>query len=174
MKANDFISISNKTFDRTQIIVYDLNNNPYTVQIDNHFKRTEIIKLLTEICERAEYCKKSGLGFDYNVVLHILLIKHFTDIKFHEYKSIAQTFENEIKIANCLVNLEIIEQIIQKFPAAEMQRLQDIAGEFADFTKYAMNVQLDQMLENLKESEVDKIINDENTEEEIPIIDIDN
>lgn len=149
VKANDFISLENRSFKKKEVTLKDINGKTFTINIDETFKRTDLVKIMTDICERAEYCKKNDITFDYTVCLYAMILKYFTDIKFTEYKNIKDKYENEIKLIRALINLELLEQIMNSISPDEMIKFTDIAKEFAMFTKYSFQVQADQMLDNL-------------------------
>ena len=159
LKANDFISDVNLNFKQKEITVKAVNGKDYKMLIDESFKKTKIVSLITDMVDRANYCKINDVAFNYTVCLWAMILRHFTNIKFVEYKDLGRKYQNEIDIVTALVNLEIIEDIINSFNPKEMNKITDLSKDFAVFTSYLNQVELDQMIDKL-ENEISEDIED--------------
>lgn len=119
---SNILSLEAKAFKRKEITVV-ANGQEFKVAIDTKFKDTEIANIFAELIERSEYAKKASLDFDVTAYILILLIKHFTDIEFQETNSMAKNMDVEVRTLNALINLGLLEQILEHFDKAEVEKL---------------------------------------------------
>ena len=122
MKANEIINLSNKSFTKKEVTVY-CQDVAYTVVIDNQFRETVIMELIDEFMKRSDYCAKHNLKFDIMQNMYILMIKHFTDIKFNTYKSTEKQYSHDLDVVKSLIDLGLFKQIIEAFDPKEVEKI---------------------------------------------------
>lgn len=157
MRANDLINDVRQIFTQREITVTACNGKNYTLLIDNKFKKEKITQLISGMVERAHYCKKNDIQFDYTICLWVLIIKNFTDIKFINHKNFGKCYENEIDVLKAMINLEIVEEIMDSFDPKEMNKITELSKSMAQYVSYMHQVEVDQILEKL----IDEIPDDE-------------
>jgi len=150
IKANDFLSDVKQNFKQREVAVTAIGGKEYKLLIDEKFSKSKIMNLITDMVDRANYCKTNDVKFDMSVCLWIMLLKYFTDIKFIEYKEIEKSYKNEIGVLQALIDLEIIEDIIGSFDLKEMNKITEIGKTFAEYVSYMHNVEVDQIIQKLE------------------------
>lgn len=115
MTLNNLQSQSNREYKSRKLLI-----DGYEVVIEPKFKPSKIQQLIQELIEKSEYAEQNG--FIINVVdyMFILLLKHFTDIKFSD------KYEKQIQMMQVLVDLNYFERIISEFDQSEIDKLTQI------------------------------------------------
>lgn len=124
-KANEFITLAEQSFTKRELTVTDIAGRKHRVLIQERFKKTDIIKLIEDMLQRQEYCMENEIELPYTTLLWLGLIKYFTDIEFVKYRDKGKEIENEIRVFNALLDLDILEDIINAFAEEEMQKIID-------------------------------------------------
>jgi len=153
VKANDFISDVGLGFAQKEVTVTAVNNKTYKILMDEKFKKTKIVKLVTDMVQRAEYCKRNDVEFDVTICLWAMILRYFTNIKFVEYEELGKRYENEVNTIKALIDLEIFEDIMKSVDKDETAKITNFSKDFSEMFTYMYQVQVDQALEELEKED---------------------
>lgn len=146
MKSTDIINLVNINFKKKEITITHKEKN-YTLTIEEHFRETSIIELIDELRQRSEYCLKNNIKFDIMQTIYLLMVKHFTDIKFSNFKSIEKQYSHELDVMKGLIDLGLFTQILQAFDPREVDRIGKLLEKYKENMKVIANTVLSQELE---------------------------
>lgn len=149
IKANSIIQDANKEYDKKEINVSATNGKDYKVVLDKKFKKTKMVKLITDMGVRANHCVANEIVFDYTLTTWALILKYFTDIQFNEYKDLTKTYMKECETVGALVDLGLLDQIINKFDNKEVEKLNTLFTEFKDYTSKLTEVEIGQFVNGI-------------------------
>ena len=146
MKAIDIINSSKQVFSKKKIIITDIENQEYELEIQEKLDESTLASLVSELTIRSEEFKKLNIEFDMILNIYILIIKHFTNIKFNKYKVLTKQVEHETELIKALINMNLLDQILNNFDENSIKDLEKL------FDKYPK--QISQVTENIAMEEV--------------------
>jgi len=146
MKAIDIINSSKQVFSKKKIIITDIENQEYELEIQEKLDESTLASLVSELTIRSEEFKKLNIEFDMILNIYILIIKHFTNIKFNKYKVLTKQVEHETELIKALINMNLLDQILNNFDENSIKDLEKL------FDKYPK--QMSQVTENIAMEEV--------------------
>jgi len=142
-------------------VVISINGKDYEVLVDQKFRVSKINKLIVESLDNFKNLKDVDESVKIGYFM-FLIIKHFSDIDIVK----ADKFEDQIRVSNAMLDLEIFEKIINAFPENELKKINEYMLKFAermdDFVKDNKSV------EELKEI-INKEINGEFKEDNVNV-----
>mgnify|MGYP001205238359 CR=1 FL=1 len=146
-------SAESKLFTKKTVIVKDKAENEYEVVVDNGFRESKIMEIITELQVRSEYFKLHELeDFNPAMLQQKLLLQHFTDIKFPELdkENPLKTFSKEADLLKSLIDIGVYEQIMNSFRQEDVDFMRDL------FVKYSNNIRKinDNILQMLNKEQV--------------------
>lgn len=152
LNSNAILGAYSKEFTQRKIIL-DVDGKNFEFLVDEKFKPSKVQALVSESLINFQKLK----GYDESKRLKyymFLIIKHFTDIE------ISDDFEDQIRLLNAMIDLEIFEKIIDAFPEEEFVKCSDAIKQFG--------VRANKMLQDEKSmQEIKETIEDEFTEETV-------
>ncbi|MDD4298633.1 MAG: hypothetical protein PHS98_03280 [Bacilli bacterium] len=146
MKAIDVINSSKQVFSKKKIIVTDIENQEYELEIQDRLDESTLASLVSELTIRSEEFKKANIEFDMILNIYILILKHFTNIKFNNYKVLTKQIGHETELLRALINMNLLDQILNNFDENSIKDLEKL------FDKYPK--QMSQITENIAMEEV--------------------
>lgn len=137
LNSKNLSSAESKLFTKKTITVKDKVGNEYDVIIDNGFRESKVMDIITELQVRSEYFKLHDLE-DFNTAMlqQKLLLQHFTDIKFPELdkENPLKTFSKEANLLKSLIDIGVYEQIMNSFREEDINFMSEL------FVKYSNNI----------------------------------
>lgn len=124
-KANQFITLAEQSFTKRELTVTDIAGRKHKILIQERFKKTDIIRLIEDMLRRYEYCAEYGVELPHTTLLWLGLIKYFTDIEFTKYDDEKTEIENELRVYEALLDLDVLGDIVNAFEEKEMQKIID-------------------------------------------------
>ena len=146
MKAIDIINSSKQVFSKKKIIITDIENQEYELEIQENLDESTLASLVSELTIRSEEFKKLNIEFDMILNIYVLIIKYFTNIKFNKYKVLTKQVEHETELIKALINMNLLDQILNSFDENSIKDLEKL------FDKYPK--QMSQITENIAMEEV--------------------
>lgn len=144
-----------KNFTQKKVIL-DISGKDYEVLIDEKFRTSKLQAMILEALQNIGSLKEYGESVTTSYYL-FLMIKYFSDIEVE-----TENIEEQIKLLNQMIDLEIFEKVINSFPESEIQRTNQFIKKFAErVTELANDKQGLEDIKNLIGEELDK----ENIEE---------
>jgi len=135
-------SAAKKTYELKTHHLTDINGEIWDIAIDEKMspvKAADVARNIMTLTIKLidEGIDKARLLDNYQVMLYGELLNQFTDIGITEKKTATGTYENYIKLFDSLINLNLLEQIFDKFDNAALQRTVDSVGKIInDFNEY--------------------------------------
>ena len=145
-RAIDIINKSKQEFSKKKVIIKSNTNEEFEILIQEKLNETTLSEIVTELTIRSDEFSKLGLEFDLILNLYALLIKYFTDIKFNKSKDLVKQVQHELELVRCLVDLNLLEQILDNFDEDCLKDLEKL------FDKYSK--QMNKVINNMAEKEV--------------------
>jgi hypothetical protein len=126
LSSGTILSAYSKEFNQKKITL-SIGKTNYEVLVDEKFKPSKLQKMIVEALTNFNALKEYDEGVKLSYYM-FLLIKHFTDI------DIAQTdnLEEQIRILNAMVDLEIYEPLVNSFDKAEIQKATEYMKKFSE------------------------------------------
>ena len=146
VKSINIINDAKQEYARTQVILKANNNKEYEVLIQENLNETTIATIVAELAEYSAKCKENGIDFNITLITYMLLIKHFTDIKFNTYTQFTKQLSHNLQLLNALIDLGLFEQILNKFNDDSKSKILEI------FDKYSE--QMNRLISTITEKEV--------------------
>jgi len=113
-----------KLFVQKEITV-TINKKDYKVLVDQKFLPTKLNQLILESVSNYDNLKELDESVKVSYLM-FLSIKYFTDVEIAKTDS----FEDQIRILNALINLEVFDKIISEFPESELEKINDYMLKF--------------------------------------------
>lgn len=146
LKAIDVINSSKQVFSRKKIIITDIENQEYELEVQEKLDESTLATLVSELTTRSEEFKRLDLEFDMILNIYILIIKYFTNIKFNNYKVLTKQIGHEVELIKALINMNLLDQILNNFDENSIKDLEKL------FDKYPKH--MNQITENIAMEEV--------------------
>lgn len=144
-----------KNFTQKKVIL-DIGGKNYEVLIDEKFRTSKLQAMILEALQNIGSLKEYGESVTTSYYL-FLMIKYFSDIEVE-----TESIEEQIKLLNQMIDLEIFEKVINSFPESEIQRTNQFIKKFAErVTELSNDKQKLEDIKNLIGEELEK----ENIEE---------
>lgn len=147
-------SLHAQQFTQKKIII-DINKKDFEVLLDEKFSIVKLQKLMFEFIENHQYLQDANNGVKINYYM-FLIIKYFSDIDMVKTLS----FEDQIKMLNELIDLEIYEKLSGAFPQEEITKAFEFIKKFADKVEQFAK-------ENKDVEEIKEILKDEINQSEM-------
>jgi hypothetical protein len=144
-----------KNFTQKKVIL-DIGGNNYEVLIDEKFRTSKLQAMILEALQNIGSLKEYGESVTTSYYL-FLMIKYFSDIEVE-----TESIEEQIKLLNQMIDLEIFEKVINSFPESEIQRTNQFIKKFAERVTELSNDK--QGLEDIKDL-IGEELEKENSEE---------
>ena len=109
----------------TKKVIVNINKKDYEVLVDQKFLPTKLNQLILESVSNYDNLKELDESVKVSYLM-FLTIKYFTDVEITKTDS----FEDQIRILNALINLEIFDKIISEFPESELEKINDYMLKF--------------------------------------------
>jgi len=159
-----------KEFTQKKVTI-NINNEDYDVLVDLKFKNTKIDEFIKDWLNNFDNYKEldKSIGILY---FSFLTIKHFTSLNIIE----TNTFEEQIRLLNILIDLDVYSKLINEFPESELEKINDYMFKFFDkmnnFIKDDKNNEIlkkmiddglldvdGELVDKVGESEIDEVVN---------------
>lgn len=114
-----------KNFTQKKVIL-DIGGKDYEVLIDEKFRTSKLQAMILEALQNIGSLKEYGESVTTSYYL-FLMIKYFSDIEVE-----TESIEEQIKLLNQMIDLEIFEKVINSFPESEIQRTNQFIKKFAE------------------------------------------
>jgi len=113
-----------KLFIQKKVIVH-IDKKDYEVLVDQKFLPTKLNQLILESVSNYDNLKELDESVKVSYLM-FLTIKYFTDVEIVKTDS----FEDQIRILNALINLEIFDKILSEFPESELEKINEYMLKF--------------------------------------------
>ena len=130
-----------KNFTQKKVIL-DIGGKNYEVLIDEKFRTSKLQAMILEALQNIGSLKEYGESVTTSYYL-FLMIKYFSDIEVE-----TESIEEQIKLLNQMIDLEIFEKVINSFPESEIQRTNQFIKKLAERVAELSNDK--QKLEDIK------------------------
>lgn len=113
----------NKKLDGQYEVNIVLDGDVYKINIDEHFRKTKIFKLMDDLVEFFNQANKVGdasmleLATPYST---LLIIKHFTDIE------ISDNIDEALTMLDVMIDLECLDKIVNAMPENEVEKVYEM------------------------------------------------
>lgn len=150
MKISSIKKNNNKVFVQKQITVHsDVHDRDYKFKIDTKFKKSKITKLFTDMGERAEECRKSGVVFSFALCQWAMLLNQFTDVEFETGNTLLDTYLLEVEGISNLIDAEILDKIVESLEQSELKKVEEVGGALSRFTKIMHDIEIDTLVNDI-------------------------
>jgi len=109
----------------TKKVIVNINKKDYEVLVDQKFLPTKLNQLILESVSNYDNLKELDESVKVSYLM-LLAIKYFTNVEIAKTDS----FEDQIRILNALINLEILDKILSEFPESELEKINDYMLKF--------------------------------------------
>lgn len=130
LTTGNILSLHSKTFSQRKVLLEAIGGETFEVLIDEKFQASKMQALIMELAE--QYGRISHLEdiLDVNYFASFLIIKYFTNISIA--KSVENDFEKQIRVLKALIDLEIFEQLMEKFDEDELNKVNEYIKKASD------------------------------------------
>ena len=172
-------SAAKKVYELKTYHLTDINGEIWDIAIDEKMAPVKAADAAKNIMTMTinlidEGIEKTKLLDNYQIMLYGEILNQFTDTSITKKKTAIETYENYIKMFDGLINLNLLEQIIEKFDKEALQRttktIAQIINDFNDFTdKNLENVIANNEVtsDRIDEDVADLVIEDDVVEDEV-------
>jgi len=115
-----------KLFLQKQVII-TVNKKDYDVLVDQKFRPTKLNELIVEAITNYDKFKELDESVKVSYLM-FLAIKYFTNLEVAK----TDTLEEQIRILNAMLDLEIFDKIVSEFPESELEKINDYMLKFND------------------------------------------
>jgi len=115
-----------KLFVQRKVIIH-INKKDYEVLVDQVFRPTKLNALIMESISNYDNLKELDESVKVSYLM-FLAIKYFTNLEVAK----TDTLEDQIRILNAMLNLEIFDKIISEFPESELEKINEYMLKFND------------------------------------------
>lgn len=142
------LSAYSKEFTQKKLIL-NIGNKDYEILVDEKFKTSKIKEMILEAITSFDTLKEYNENIKMSYYM-FLLIKYFTDIEIAKTDSL----EEQIRILNAMIDMEIYDKIINTFDEKEMKKASDFMISFSEKLK-------DMMEQNKSKNQIEEAIEKE-------------
>jgi hypothetical protein len=151
LNSGIILSANAKEFTQKKIIL-NISGKDYEVLVDEKFKPTKLQQMIIEGITNQKYLTDvdDAVKLAYYT---FLIVKHFTDVDVAKVES----FEEQIRVLNAMIDLEIFQTIVDAFPVSEIEKCSEFVKKFVErveeFAKEnkSLNEVIDLVKEEVKE-----------------------
>jgi hypothetical protein len=104
-----------------------INGKDYKVLIDQKFRPTKLNELILELLNNFENINKLNEAVKISYFM-FLVIKYFSDVDVAK----CEKFEDQIRVLNAMLDLEIFDKIINAFPEDELKKVNEYMIKFGE------------------------------------------
>jgi len=104
-----------------------VNKKDYEVLVDQKFRPTKLNELIVEAITNYDKFKELDESVKVSYLM-FLAIKYFTNLEVAK----TDTLEEQIRILNAMLDLEIFDKIISEFPENELEKINEYMLKFND------------------------------------------
>ena len=115
-----------KLFTQKQVTV-NINKKDYEVLVDQKFRPTKLNELIVEAIMNYDKFKELDESVKISYLM-FLAIKYFTNLEVAK----TDTLEEQIRILNAMLDLEIFDKIISEFAESELEKINEYMLKFND------------------------------------------
>ena len=115
-----------KLFTQKQVTV-NINKKDYEVLVDQKFRPTKLNELIVEAITNYDKFKELDESVKISYLM-FLAIKYFTNLEVAK----TDTLEEQIRILNAMLDLEIFDKIISEFAESELEKINEYMLKFND------------------------------------------
>ena len=115
-----------KLFTQKQVTV-NINKKDYEVLVDQKFRPTKLNELIVESITNYDKFKELDESVKISYLM-FLAIKYFTNLEVAK----TDTLEDQIRILNAMLDLEIFDKIISEFAESELEKINEYMLKFND------------------------------------------
>jgi len=115
-----------KLFTQKQVTV-NINKKDYEVLVDQKFRPTKLNELIVESITNYDKFKELDESVKISYLM-FLAIKYFTNLEVAK----TDTLEEQIRILNAMLDLEIFDKIISEFAESELEKINEYMLKFND------------------------------------------
>ena len=113
-----------KLFTQKQVTV-NINKKDYEVLVDQKFRPTKLNELIVESITNYDKFKELDESVKISYLM-FLAIKYFTNLEVAK----TDTLEDQIRILNAMLDLEIFDKIISEFAESELEKINEYMLKF--------------------------------------------
>jgi len=116
----------NKFNEKVTERITDIFGEEYELEINKHFKKSDTQKIMIDYLEIEEEFKEiKDIGnLKDTIIIPMLMIKYFTNI------SVPDEGEKLLAMADKLIELELLSEILNLLPEDELLKMGDVAEQF--------------------------------------------
>jgi len=115
-----------KLFIQRKVII-NINKKDYDVLVDQKFRPTKLNELIVEAITNYDKFKELDESVKVSYLM-FLAIKYFTNLEIAK----TDTLEDQIRILNAMLDLEIFDKLLSEFPESELEKINDYMLKFND------------------------------------------
>jgi len=115
-----------KLFVQRKVII-NINKKDYDVLVDQKFRPTKLNELIVEAITNYDKFKELDESVKVSYLM-FLAIKYFTNLEIAK----TDTLEDQIRILNAMLDLEIFDKLLSEFPESELEKINDYMLKFND------------------------------------------
>ena len=115
-----------KLFTQKKVFIH-INKKDYDVLVDQKFRPTKLNELIVEAITNYDKFKELDESVKVSYLM-FLAIKYFTNLEVAK----TDTLEEQIRILNAMLDLEIFDKIVSEFPESELEKINDYMLKFND------------------------------------------
>lgn len=154
-KGNPKINLSNmKKLDKqvftTRTLTVEVEGNKFDIEIDEVFSVDKIDRMFFDARNITEECRELGIEYNDTQLYLLIVVKHFTDIKFPDKA------ESQFQLMASLSNHDILEKIFNEFSQDELDKLTERVIFLNEQLPMLID-KFDEMVNDFTEQNFDKI-----------------